>query len=117
MSAPEILHGAGYRGPEGDLWALGLILYSMAAGGRELFADENEVMDLVDPPLNASAFGANTNASIDRQASLEWRVRRPVELPNSIDPTCRHLLMRLLDPNPAARATVDEVMAAISSWT
>jgi serine/threonine protein kinase len=103
MSSPEILYGRGYKGPEGDIWALGLILYQMASGGRDAFVSESEVMDLVDP-----VDGPN--------GTTEWRALKPVELPAAIHGACRRILLRMLDPDPSMRANVDEIIAILDAW-
>lgn len=52
MSAPEILTEHEFQGPEADVWALGLILFSMVSGGRDAFPApyEREVVEYARQP-------------------------------------------------------------------
>ncbi|KAJ3160336.1 hypothetical protein HDU86_000670 [Geranomyces michiganensis] len=44
FSAPEILTGNGYLGPEADIWALGIIFYLIATGGIDPFASVEHIL-------------------------------------------------------------------------
>ncbi|KAJ3045725.1 hypothetical protein HDV00_007851 [Rhizophlyctis rosea] len=79
-SAPEILLGKGYRGPEADVWALGLILYLIATGGEEAFKSE------------AAAVGG------------------AVAYPAFMDSDCKDLIARMLTVNAERRATLEEIL-------
>ncbi|KAJ3291204.1 hypothetical protein HK104_006264 [Borealophlyctis nickersoniae] len=80
-SAPEILMGKGYRGPEADVWAMGLILFLIATGGDEAFKSE------------ADAISGN------------------VPVVSDVDSDCMELIRRMLTVDPDQRATLDEVAA------
>lgn len=43
-SSPEIISGRPYRGPEVDVWALGVILYCLSFGFMPFAADNNKTM-------------------------------------------------------------------------
>ena len=102
MSAPETLHGEGYDGVQGDIWALGLILYSMVTGGREAFISEEEVLSL----LQRREGGADEG----------WIVMKEVDFPSHIDESVRFILRRILCPDPSRRATLPEITSMIMEW-
>ncbi|KAI9091742.1 hypothetical protein DFS34DRAFT_634742 [Phlyctochytrium arcticum] len=81
FSAPEILAGGAYRGPEADIWALGILLYMIASGGLEPFESVEEVL-----------------------AGL-------VIFPDHVEPEQRNLIRRMLAVQPYLRATIDEIAA------
>ncbi|KAF7969621.1 hypothetical protein HWV62_26795 [Athelia sp. TMB] len=84
-AAPEVLNGKAYTGPEVDVWSFGVILYVLVCG-RVPFDDHSL------PALHA-------------------KIRRGiVEYPAWLTAGCKHLLVRMLDTNPAARATLHEVI-------
>jgi hypothetical protein len=84
-SAPEILLGNGYEGPEADIWAMGLLLFLIATGGEEAFVCE--------------------------EAALEGRIPWPEDNNEGrgMDDDCKELIGRMLDVDPKKRATIDEV--------
>ncbi|KAJ3104026.1 hypothetical protein HDU97_009573 [Phlyctochytrium planicorne] len=77
-SAPEVLRGEGYLGPEADIWALGLILFMIATGGDDAFKSEEEAL------------------------------RGIVPFPLDMDPECRDLIHRMLEVDRNHRAGLDE---------
>ncbi|KNC99182.1 CAMK/CAMKL protein kinase [Spizellomyces punctatus DAOM BR117] len=81
FSAPEILAGGLYRGPEADIWALGCLLYMIATGGAMPF--EN----------------------------IESALAGVVFFPESVEPDHRDFIKRMLTVQPYQRATVDEMCA------
>ncbi|TPX66986.1 hypothetical protein SpCBS45565_g04097 [Spizellomyces sp. 'palustris'] len=81
FSAPEILAGGLYRGPEADIWALGCLLYMIATGGAMPF--EN----------------------------IEDALAGIVFFPESAEPDHRDFIKRMLTVQPYQRATVDEMCA------
>jgi serine/threonine-protein kinase len=89
--APEILHGAS-ADARGDIWALGVVLYEMAAGAR---------------PFDA-ATGFALSSMILRDP--------PASLPQSIPPGLRSVIERCLTKEPAERyQRASEVFAALQA--
>ncbi|KAJ3234554.1 hypothetical protein HDU78_005754 [Chytriomyces hyalinus] len=90
-SSPEIVRKEMYRGPEAEMWALGVLLYTMVVGGSPFHSD----------------------AEI-----LEGTVRMPrgfqLESDKDYHRGCRHLIQRLLDCDPETRITIEEVLE--HSW-
>ncbi|CAL1381290.1 unnamed protein product [Linum trigynum] len=83
--APEVLHARGYDGAKADIWSCGVILYVMLAGYLP-FHDANMIV-------------------MYRKAS-----NADYKLPAWFAPEVRHLLSRMLDPNPVTRTTISEIM-------
>ncbi|CAN6334886.1 unnamed protein product [Urochloa humidicola] len=91
-AAPEVLRRKAYDGAKADAWSCGVILFVLLAG-RLPFDDSNV-------------------AEMCRKAS-----RREYAFPEWVSPAARRLISRLLDPNPATRLTVaDLVGAAAHPW-
>ncbi|KAI8592906.1 kinase-like domain-containing protein [Geranomyces variabilis] len=89
FSAPEILTGNGYLGPEADIWALGIIFYLVATGGIDPFASVEHIL--------------STSST-----HLKWPVGCTVAGPQ------KELIERMLAHLPVERPTVAEVCA--SEW-
>ncbi|THU90605.1 Pkinase-domain-containing protein [Dendrothele bispora CBS 962.96] len=86
FAAPELLNAKVYTGPEVDVWSFGVVLYVLVCG-KVPFDDQSM------PALHA-------------------KIKRGlVEYPVWLSPECKHLLSRMLVTNPAARATLTEVLA------
>jgi serine/threonine protein kinase len=79
-TAPELLKYPRHRGPEVDIWCLGVVLHIMAFGGHPF------------PNLE----------SIGQQRYLPTIINRSDAL--------QRLISRMLDPNPNTRATISEVV-------
>lgn len=77
---PEILLGARYRGPEAEMWSLGILLYTICCGELP-FADAQQAIHL-------------------RYATPRY----------SRSPECFDLLDRLLEKDPSRRASIEEVL-------
>ncbi|CAL5092532.1 unnamed protein product [Urochloa decumbens] len=86
-AAPEVLRRKSYDGAKADAWSCGVILFVLLAG-RLPFDDAN-VTDMC------------------RKAQ-----RREYAFPEWVSPAARRLINRLLDPNPATRLAVAELVAA-----
>ncbi|KAF6752697.1 CAMK/CAMKL/Kin1 protein kinase [Ephemerocybe angulata] len=85
FAAPELLNAKVYTGPEVDVWSFGVVLYVLVCG-KVPFDDQSM------PALHA-------------------KIKRGlVEYPVWLSTECKHLLSRMLVTNPAARATLQEVM-------
>ncbi|KAF5345019.1 hypothetical protein D9758_010425 [Tetrapyrgos nigripes] len=86
FAAPELLNAKVYTGPEVDVWSFGVVLYVLVCG-KVPFDDQSM------PALHA-------------------KIKRGlVEYPVWLSPECKHLLSRMLVTNPAARATLTEVLS------
>ncbi|KAG9000149.1 serine/threonine-protein kinase KIN2 [Tulasnella sp. JGI-2019a] len=86
FAAPELLNAKVYSGPEVDVWSFGVVLYVLVCG-KVPFDDQSM------PALHA-------------------KIKRGlVEYPAWLSAECKHLLSRMLVTNPAARATLPEVLS------
>lgn len=86
FAAPELLNAKVYTGPEVDVWSFGVVLYVLVCG-KVPFDDQSM------PALHA-------------------KIKRGlVEYPVWLSADCKNLLSRMLVTNPAARATLPEVMS------
>ncbi|KAK0535502.1 Serine/threonine-protein kinase [Tilletia horrida] len=86
FAAPELLQAKVYTGPEVDVWSFGIVLYVLV-NGKVPFDDQSM------PALHAKI------------------KRGQVEYPAWLSPECKHLLSRMLNTNPAQRATLPEVLS------
>ncbi|KAL6303634.1 Pkinase-domain-containing protein [Sparassis latifolia] len=85
FAAPELLNAKVYTGPEVDVWSFGVVLYVLVCG-KVPFDDQSM------PALHA-------------------KIKRGlVEYPVWLSAECKHILMRMLVTNPAARAPLSEVL-------
>lgn len=83
-AAPEVLAGRGYDGAKADVWSCGVVLYVLTAGFL---------------PFNGGDVG-----------EMWGKMRRgDFRLPASMSPGLKWLLLRILDPNPETRITIDEI--------
>ncbi|CAL8319994.1 unnamed protein product [Gadus morhua 'NCC'] len=85
-SAPEILLGEQYHAPAVDIWSLGVILYMLVCGV---------------PPFQ------ETNDSETLVMILDCRY----SVPEHVSDGCRDLISRMLQKDPACRATLAEIEA------
>lgn len=85
-AAPEILQHIAYRGPEVDIFSLGVVLYAMLCGRR---------------PFN----GRNSTELLQSIASGKFFV------PNYLSSDVVDLLRRMLAFDPQTRATLEEIQA------
>ncbi|KAI3632216.1 hypothetical protein MIR68_010052 [Amoeboaphelidium protococcarum] len=98
MASPEVLSGKGYYGPEADIWALGLILYSMATGGRHY--QLSAIHDSREPGVQSSQSNINI--------SQEFR--------EFDDHATGLVLRRMLHSDQNKRAQISEVLSLIKDW-
>ncbi|KAJ3284662.1 hypothetical protein HDU79_007967 [Rhizoclosmatium sp. JEL0117] len=85
FASPEIANQLSYRGPESEMWSLGVLLYTIV-------------------------FGENPFHTIPDIIRGEFRIPFGLESDSQIE-GCRHLIRRLLAYNPRERATIDEVLS------
>ncbi|KAI4300025.1 hypothetical protein L6164_033444 [Bauhinia variegata] len=83
--APEVIHNKGYDGAKADLWSCGVILFVLMAG--YLPFEEDNLM-----ALYKKIFKANFNC------------------PPWFSTSAKKLIKRILDPNPATRITIAEII-------
>ncbi|KAJ9080177.1 Serine/threonine-protein kinase [Entomophthora muscae] len=83
-SAPEIMRGDPYIGPEVDIWSIGVVLFAMLTGTLPF-----------DDPRNPGAWECVMNGKI------RWSANMPQ--------TPKSLITRLLDPNPKRRINMTEI--------
>ncbi|KAG2672916.1 hypothetical protein I3843_13G056400 [Carya illinoinensis] len=87
--APEVINRKGYDGAKADIWSCGVVLYVLLAGYLP-FHDSN-LMEMY-----------------RKIGKAEYRC------PNWFPPEVRRLLMKMLDPNPSTRASIEKIKE--SSW-
>lgn len=83
-AAPEVINGNKYCGPEIDVWSIGVVTYALLAG--VLPFDEPNI-----PALFAKI----------RTASYK--------IPRHFSPLARDLIMRMLNPDPIERITINQL--------
>ncbi|KAK4268429.1 hypothetical protein QN277_025088 [Acacia crassicarpa] len=84
--APEMINREGYNGDKVDVWQCGVVLYVLT--------------------FNALPFNGPDALTTMREIS-----RGLVWIPHWVRPeSLRHLIKRLLDPNPKTRITIDEIL-------
>ena len=93
--APEVFRGEEY-GPEVDLWALGVIMFILLAGYHPFDPDSSADDSVLERRVRLMDWGFK---------GADWK---------SVSPEAKHMIRRLLDIDPAKRATVSEVLA--SPW-
>ncbi len=84
--APEILRNKGYEGFGVDVWSAGIVLYAMIFGTV---------------PFKASSM----------KELHKMIMRGRFAMKNDASPEVRHLIRRMLDPDPTRRCTVPEILS------
>ncbi|GJY67794.1 CBL-interacting serine/threonine-protein kinase 7-like protein [Tanacetum coccineum] len=85
FTAPEIVRGKGYDGAKADAWSCGVILYNLLAGSLP-FDDSN-------------------------LANMYRKIHdREIVFPDCIPNKPRMIIMKLLDPNPKTRMSIESLM-------
>lgn len=87
-AAPEILLNKPYRGPEVDVWSLGVIFYAMLVG--QLPFDDCDINTLLK------------------------QIHRGVEIPRALSKDCRNLTQAMLSMKTCNRIQSDEILS--HSW-
>ncbi|KAI9218889.1 kinase-like domain-containing protein, partial [Blastocladiella britannica] len=87
---PEVIQGNKYRGPEQEVWALGILLYTILFSGAP-FANVNQVLnnDLPIPKHSRGPMAGKPRASEEVVHLLRWMLRK----------------------NPSERAGIKDIMA------
>lgn len=81
---PEIISNIPYDGKKGDMWSLGVVIFTMATGALP-WTEANQVL------------------------LLQQIVKANYVVPVTVSPNIRHLIMQLMDINPANRPSAEEV--------
>ncbi|KAI9094250.1 hypothetical protein K1719_026832 [Acacia pycnantha] len=84
--APEMLNDKGYDGDKVDVWQCGVVLYMLTFESMPLTGPDVKTPDRRIPP------------------------RRGLHPPLWVSALLRHLIKRLLDPNPETRITINEIL-------
>jgi 5'-AMP-activated protein kinase catalytic alpha subunit len=82
-SSPEIVEQVAYEGPEVDVWSMGVVLYSWASGRLPFGGTKEEIAARI------------KSGSFMMQTSFSQQLR--------------DLISRMLDVNPASRATIADI--------
>lgn len=100
--APESLHGGRDFSRKSDVWAIGCLLYELAATGKKkAFSNDRETLAFIEGRVHLPQVDAEVNSSLDRETYCpkERRKRTFVAQVNSIIGSCLVL-------QPSDRATV-----------
>ncbi|KAJ3248170.1 hypothetical protein HDU77_008219 [Chytriomyces hyalinus] len=87
-ASPEIVRKESYRGPEVEVWALGVLLYTMIFGKNPFRNAKERAEGIVEMPR-----GFHLDSDRDYSGG------------------CRNLIRRMLEFDPESRSTIDEVLS------
>ena len=91
-AAPELVINDGYIGEAADIWSCGVILYAMLCG----------YLPFDDDPSNPDS------ENITRL--YKYILETNLEFPDHVSQSAKHLLKQILVPDPAKRATLEEIL-------
>jgi protein-serine/threonine kinase len=97
-AAPEVLAGKSYKGKEQDVWALGVLLYTICY-------KENPFYNVSHSKNNSSGLLSNRNVKIDEIMDRELRI------PFVMSETSLDLIRLMLDRDVERRPTIEKVLA------
>jgi len=107
FAAPELLNAKVYTGPEVDVWSFGVVLYVLVCG-KVPFDDQSM------PLLHAKIKRGLVEYPVWLSAGMYLRSQLLSCVTHFDGVECKHLLSRMLVTNPAARASLSEVLS--HSW-
>lgn len=81
---PEVVSGSNYDGEKSDMWSLGVVLFTMCTGSLP-WREENQTK------------------------LLNQIIKSDYNVPLSVPPHYRELIMKLMNPNPSERPTAYEI--------
>lgn len=85
-TSPECASGKPYNGITSDVWSLGVVLYSLVCG--TLPWTKKVLPQLLKEIQECNFF-----------------------IPSNVEPGCKDLIQKIMDPNPETRITLDEILA------
>ncbi|TPX77755.1 hypothetical protein CcCBS67573_g01008 [Chytriomyces confervae] len=107
FASPEIVQKKSYRGPEAEMWALGVLLYTMIFGENPFHNEAETAEGSLKMP---KGFHLESDKDYHGGKSLLNQLTLTAATdPMFYAPGCRHLIRRMLDYTPESRITIDEV--------
>lgn len=96
-AAPEVLRGSPYRGKEQDVWALGILLYTIVYKENPFYS----IDEIMDHDLRVPFVQSEPCLDLIRKM-----LDRDVEARIGINAVCEHEWARTVDPQPEQRASM-----------
>ncbi|KAJ3395989.1 hypothetical protein HDU80_010131, partial [Chytriomyces hyalinus] len=108
-ASPEIVRKESYRGPEVEVWALGVLLYTMIFGKNPFRNGKERAEGIVVMPRGF-------HLDSDRDYSGGKAVLTNPQMMHPFNPVfctsgCRNLIRGMLEFDPKSRSTIDEVLS------